>query len=253
MRMDYPKHVRDALVAYGFDEKETQTYLAGLEVGSASVLELSRKSGLPRTTLYPILEQFCRRGFFTVRMVKGKTQYVAEPPATFLKKLEDREKTFRDILPDLESLRSTEGEAVGVTMFEGSDGFRQFWQKLFRSGVKDYCLLTSASGMREYVHEEYLVKHVIATRMKLGIKSRQLLPENSMTKKVVATDHEQLRESRYLPADVKLPATVLIFGSEVAFITTRKENSVILVASGDIAVTLRTAFEMMWMGAKRAE
>jgi len=252
MRMDYPKNVRDALLAYGFDEKEAMTYLAGLEVGSATVLELSRKSGLPRTTLYPILEQFCRRGFFQMRKVKGRTQYAAEPPATFLKKLEDREKTFRDILPDLETLHSTKGETVGVTMFEGSDGFRQFWQKLFRSGVKDYCLLTSVSGMREYVHEEYLVKHVIATRLRLGIKSRQLLPENAMTRKVVATDKDQLRESRYLSPDAKLPATVLIFGSEVAFITTRKENSVILVASGDIAVTLRTAFEMMWMGAKRA-
>ncbi len=252
MRMTFPKHVRDALLSYGFDEKETKIYLAGLELGSATVLELARRTGLARTTIYPIVEALRHRGFFRLRKEKGHTHYVAEPPGTFLRRLEEREQTFRAILPSLEALHGTAGDAVGVTMYEGSDGFRQFWQKLFQSGVKDYCLLTSAVGMREYVHEEYLVKHVIATRMKLGIKSRQLLPENATTRKVVATDAQQLRESRYLPADVTLPATLLIFGNEVAFVTTRKENSVILVASGDIAVTLRTVFELLWGCSKPA-
>ncbi len=244
------RRVREALISYGFDDKESTIYLAGLQAGSITVLELSRHTELPRTTLYPILENLCRRGFFRLRKVKGRTQYAAEPPATFLKRLEDREKTFREILPDLESLCATTGESAGVTMYEGTDGFRQFWQKLFHSGVKEYCLLTSAIGMREYVREEYLIKHVVATRMKLGIKSRQLLPENTQTKKVVATDAYQLRESRYLSSSVKLPATILVFGNEVAFITTRKENSVILVASGDIAVTLRSTFDLLWISAK---
>lgn len=253
MRVTYSKRLLDGLAAYGFDDKESRIYLAGLEIGAASVLDLSRRTALPRTTLYPILENFCRRGFFQLRKIKGRTAYAAEPPATFLKRLEDREKTFRDILPDLEGLRGAAGDAVGVTMYEGSEGFRQFWQKLFRSGVKEYRLLTSVTGLREYAHEEYLVKHVITERMRLGIKSLQLIPENALTKKVVATDARQLRESRYLPPDVTLPATTLIFGNEVAFITTRKENSVILVASGDIAVTLKTAFDLMWAGAKSSK
>lgn len=253
MRMEYPKRVRDALAAYGFDEKESAVYLAGLELGSATVLDLSRRTALPRTTLYPVLENLCRRGFFRLRKVKGRTQYAAEPPGTFLKRLEDREQTFRDILPDLEALRADASEAVGVTMYEGSDGFRQFWQRLFRSGVKEYRLLTSALGLRDYVHEEYLVKHVIAERLRLGIKSLQLIPENAATRKIVATDSKQLRESRFLSPDIQLPATILVFGNEVAFVTTRKENSVILVASGDIAVSLRSAFETMWAGAKKTE
>lgn len=253
MHMDYPKRVREALEAFGFDERESCAYLAGLELGSATVLELSRKTGLPRTTLYPTLENLCRRGFFRMRKVKGRTQYAAEPPGTFLKRLEDRQETFRDILPELEALRGDAKEPVGVTMYEGTEGFRQFWQRLFRSGVKEYCLLTSALGLRDYVREEYLVKHVVTERLRLGIKSRQLIPENAATRKIVATDAKQLRESRFLPPDTQLPATVLVFGDEVAFVTTRKENSVILVASGDIAVSLRSSFETMWAGAKKTE
>lgn len=252
MRMVINDDLRDALAAFGFDDKESQIYLAGLQIDSATVLELAKQTGLPRTTIYPIIENLRRRGYFRLRKEKGHTHYVAEPPATFLKRLEERQEKFKDILPSLEALRGTKGDAVGVTMYEGSDGFRQFWQKLFRSGVKEYCLLTSAVGLREYVHEDYLIKHIIATRMKLGIKSRQLIPENLTTKKIVANDGEELRESRFLPASISLPATMLIFGKEVAFVTTRKENSVILVASGDIAVTLQSSFELMWQSAKPA-
>lgn len=250
MRMVIPDDLRDALSAFGFDDKESQIYLAGLQIDSATVLELAKQTGLPRTTIYPIIENLRRRGYFRLRKEKGHTHYVAEPPTTFLKRLEERQEKFKDILPSLEALRGTQSDTVGVTMYEGSDGFRQFWQKLFRSGVKEYCLLTSAVGLREYVHEDYLVKHIIATRLKLGIKSRQLIPENLTTKKIVANDAQELRESRFLPSSVVLPATMLIFGHEVAFVTTRKENSVILVASGDIAVTLQTTFELMWQSAK---
>jgi hypothetical protein len=188
-----------------------------------------------------------------MRKETGRTHYVAEPPATFLRHLEERERAFREILPSLDSLHGAVNDAVGVTMYEGSEGFRYFWQKLFRSGVKEYCLLTTGVGMREYVHEEYLVKHVIAERMRLGIRSRQLLPENMSTRKIVVKDKEELRESRFLPSDIKLPATILVFGNEAAFVTTRKENSIILVASGDIAVTLRATFELMWRCAKPTE
>jgi sugar-specific transcriptional regulator TrmB len=62
--MTYPKHVREALLSFGFDEKEAKIYLAGLEIGSGSVLGMARRTGLARTTIYPIIENLCRRGFF---------------------------------------------------------------------------------------------------------------------------------------------------------------------------------------------
>ncbi len=251
MRMTINDDLCEALIAFGFDDRESKIYLAGLAIGSGTVLEFAKQANLPRTTIYPIIENLQRRGYFQLRIEKGHTHYVAEPPSTFLKRLEEREEKFKELLPSLEALRGTTHDNIGVTMYEGSDGFRQFWQKLFRSGVKEYCLLTSAVGLREYVHEDYLIKHIIASRIKLGIKSRQLIPENLITKKIVANDQKELRESRFLPTNISLPATMLIFGNEVAFVTTRKENSVILVASGDIAATLHATFELLWLTAKQ--
>ena len=250
MRMPFPSELKRALTSFGFDEKEAVIYLAGLERSSASVLNIARRSGLARTTIYPIIENLRRRGYFRLKKTQGRVQYIALEPEAFLQKLEERQNTFQAILPMLSALRSTAHEKIGVTMYEGTDGFKQFWQRLFQSGVKEYCLLTTGVQLLEYVKEPYIVKRIIAERIRRGIKSRQLTPENRETKRFAAKDPQELRETRFLASTVSIPATILLFGDEAAFITTRKENSVILVASGDAAATLRTMFELLWQNAK---
>lgn len=250
MRMPFPSDARHALQSFGFDDKESVIYLAGLERDAASVLDIARRTGLARTTIYPIIENLRRGGYFRLRKTKGRVLYVAERPETLLIKLEERQRTFQAILPMLSALHGTAHERIGVTMYEGTDGFKQFWQQLFASGVKEYCLLTTGIGLLEYVKEPYMVKRIIAERMRRGIVSRQLIPRTRETQRFVAKDRAELRASRFLPSEVKLPATILLFGNEAAFVTTRKENSVILVTSGDISVTLRTMFELLWRNAE---
>lgn len=248
--MNYPPEFVEALKQFGFNDKEAKIYLAGLELGSTSVLELSRRTRLPRTTLYPILEDLRRRGFFRYGKQKRRSVYTAESPSTLEKQLLAREKVFSGIVPRLEAMVGTVREGAGVTLFEGSDGFRQLWRKIFRSGVKEYRLITSAAGLIDFVSEPYLIKNIIAERKKRGIKSLQLIPASPLGKKIVAKDYFELRESRFLPRDAQLPATIIIFGDEVAFITTRKENTMILVTSGETAITHRALFNLLWSSAR---
>lgn len=248
--MSSSKELNRALVAFGFDEKEASLYLAGIELGEASVLELSRLTKLPRTTLYPMLESLCRRGYFRLKSIQGRKKFVANPPDLFIKHLVDRQERFREILPLFEALKAHDPESVGVTIYEGTEGFKQFWQQIFQSGVKEYCLLTTGVHMLDYVKEPYLLKHIIDERLKRGIRSRQLIVETAEARSFTKRDATELRESRFLPPDAKVPATMLLFGNDVAFITTRKENSVILVTSGDASITLRTMFELLWSCAK---
>jgi len=169
MRMEYPKGLRAALLAFGFDEKEATLYLAGLEIGSGGVLELARRTGLARTTIYPIVEQLRRRGFFRRKTIKGHPHYVAEPPHALLERFEERQRAFAEILPDLQMLHASARDAVGVTVYEGSEGFKQFWRNVIASGVREYCLLTSGKNMLEYVHQPYLVDRIIGNRVKAKV------------------------------------------------------------------------------------
>lgn len=248
-RMQYPSHLVGVLRAFGFDAKESRVYLAGLELGPTTVLELSRRTQLARTTLYPILEDLRQRGFFRLGKTKRGSVYVAEPPSVLERQLQERTVEFASVLPQLTALRGTVHEGAGVSLYEGSEGFRQLWQKIFRSGVKEYYILTSGVGLLEFVKEPYLVDRIIAERIKRGIHSKQLIVDSMTARKIIAKDHEEFRESRLLPRGTTLPATILIFGEEVAFMTTRRENTMVLIASGETAVSLRTLFDLLWVGA----
>lgn len=87
---------------------------------------------------------------------------------------------------------------------------------------------------------------MIKERLKNKILSKQLIHDSREARKIVAKDTEEFRESRFLPNTISLPCTVLIFADEVAFFTTRKENTMILLASGDVALTYKTLFDLIW-------
>jgi len=249
--MQYSGQLVNALRAVGFDAKEARVYLAGLELGPTTVLELSRRTQLARTTLYPILEDLRQRGYFRLGKTKRGSVYAAEPPSVLERQLQERTVEFTTMLPQLTALRGTVHEGAGVSLYEGSEGFRQLWQKIFRSGVKEYAILTSGVGFLEFVKEPYLVDRIIAERIRRGIRSKHLIVDSSTARKIVTRDHEELRESRLLPRGTTLPATILIFGEEVAFMTTRRENTMVLIASGETAISLRTLFDLLWASAER--
>ncbi|MFH1712443.1 MAG: helix-turn-helix domain-containing protein [Patescibacteria group bacterium] len=252
----YVKHSPElikAVKAFGLDTKEAEIYLAGIELGPASVLDLARRTEMARTTLYPILEKLRRLGLFRYAKQKKRSQYIAVPPTALLQLLSEREHTLIEAIPQLEALHGTVHEGAGVTLYEGTDGFKQLWQKIYRSGVKEYRNLTTGVGLLDYVKEPYLVERIIAERLERGIKSYQLIPETTLGKRIVKKDKDEMRESRFLPADAEIPASMLIFGDDVAFITTRAENTMILVASGETARTHKTMFDLLWQCAKKPE
>ena len=185
--------------------------------------------------------------------MKKKAVYTAEDPGVLDRKFKDRQSIFSQIAPELEEIREMYSGTPTMTFYEGTEGFKRMWKRLYRSGVKEYRMITTGVGMLDYVKEPYLLKSVIAERLEKKIKSYQLIPETSETRKIVKRDPKELRESRFLPENISLPATIIVFGEEVAFITTRKENAMILVASGDVAVTCRTMFDLLWQCAKMPE
>ena len=249
--MRYPVELLKGLEAYGLDSKEAKVYLAGLELGDASVLELARRTEFPRTTLYPILEKLTTRGVFREGKQKSTTVYLAEAPAQLLEKMHERKERLEESLPALQMLQETTRGGPGVTFYEGTEGFKRLWKQILHSGIKEYRLLTSGVGLRDYVKEPYLIHRVVEERKKHGIRSLQLIRDSRAAREIVDKDAQELRESRLLPQEVELPATVIIFAEQVAFITTRKENTMIILASGDVARTYKTLFDLVWEKAEK--
>lgn len=250
MRMDHLPNLIAGLKAFGLDEKEAAIYLAGLRVGPATVIELAHHAKLPRTTVYSILEKLVGDDLFHVGKRKKHTVYTAENPQCLEKIFQEKQIVFQSTMPKLEEVSKLFSGEPNILLYEGTDGFKQMWKDLFLSGTKEYRMITGGMGMLEYVHEPYLIKKIIAERIKRGIKSKQLIIDSRYTQTIVAKDQKELRESRLLPTGSQVPASIIIFNDKIAYITSRRENVMILLASGDVAITFRTVFDLLWQVSK---
>lgn len=250
MRMDNSQNLISGLKAFGLDDKEAAVYLSGLQTGPATVIELSRRTKLPRTTIYSILEKMVGQNLFHIGKKKKYTVYTAENPECLEKIFQEKQIVFENIMPKLEEVSKLFSGTPNIMLYEGTDGFKQMWKDLFISGAKEYRMITGGMGMLEYVHEPYLVKKIIAERIKRGIKSKQLIIESRYSNSIIAKDQKELRESRLLPPGSQVPASIIIFDNKIAHITTRRENVMVLLTSGDVAITYRTMFDLLWQGAR---
>jgi len=112
----------NTLKRLGLTEYESRAYIALLEHGEADALEISRRSGVPRTRIYDILSKLESRGF--IQGLKGTrpTIYIALPPSHTLKPLKDSiVKDLEDALNDLEQLylRNSSPQRYHVWLFRG--------------------------------------------------------------------------------------------------------------------------------------
>src|SRR4051812_8491190 len=68
------------LTDFGLSDKEALVYLTSLELGSSSVLKISKLSGLKRPTVYLIVDSLITKGLMSIEVKGFKKQYVAESP-----------------------------------------------------------------------------------------------------------------------------------------------------------------------------
>lgn len=122
----------------GLSEKESQVYLALLQVDSESIQEIAKNTGINRTTVYPVLESLAQKGLVGEIQDGKKTLYQAASPErleTFVERqkvlLEEKSKRLKDIIPQIKGIQRKEGERPVIKFFEGRDGVVSAYEEFY--------------------------------------------------------------------------------------------------------------------------
>ena len=122
----------------GLNEKEASVYLALLQYDNASVIDISGKTKINRSTTYTILESLSKKGLVSETTVGKKTRYQAESPErleTFVERqkvlLDEHSKRLKDIIPQIKSVQREIGEKPTVQYFEGKEGIFALNESIF--------------------------------------------------------------------------------------------------------------------------
>ena len=112
----------EILENFGLSRGEIKVYLALLELGSAQVGQIIEKSGLVSSAVHRSLQKLIERGFASY-IKRGKIkQYQAAPPKEILHFIDEKRKSFVDILPQLETKQKLAKEKQEAEIFEGTSG-----------------------------------------------------------------------------------------------------------------------------------
>lgn len=239
--------IQDTLQSFGLEEKEKKIYLALLELGDSTVLQVSRKSGVKRPTAYLVLRSLEEKGFISRVLQDKKTVYSPQHPQKLITEAELRLKELRETVPQLETLMQKEGKPR-VTIYEGKIQLDRAYDEAFL--VKGEILFISNSK----VSLELFAKSFNKLQYKIfspEFRFREIVDESQESRAYAQKVSGPYREIRFIPKEL-LPfeTDIGIFGNNALITSVKKEYFTIRIESEEIAQAFRTIFELMWRATK---
>lgn len=230
----------------GFKEKEAKVYAAALGLEKGTVQEIAKKAGIKRTTAYSILEALKKKKAVFQTKMKKRTYFVAEDPAEILEHAKEVMERFSDSIEAAPPRGLDSAGKPKILFLSGAEGFKKIWNSIFKSGIREYLIMTDPREMLSFVQKGYITERIIKEKIRRGIKSRQLIAFSEYAKEIIAKDAQENRVSKVLPHIYKIPFTAIVFGEKTALISPALEDVILIIESASFAKTQRSLFEMLW-------
>lgn len=246
--------MKNELKAIGLTDKEIDIYLAGLKLGPTNAQYLASASGVKRPTVYFIIDQLKKRGMVNQSIRGKKKVYEMASPEKLRKfieeekeKLEKKEQEINKIISSLQVMACKSEFASDIKIYEGYDATMEALIELGKTKSPTYSFYSS----HYFPLEDYdKIKKTIAefNKVKRMAKSKLYIITDQMplTSKFFPSADAEIREFRFLPDDIKLPAMVDIGDDVVALSSVRDGYSCIVIKNKTIADTLRIIHSVLW-------
>jgi sugar-specific transcriptional regulator TrmB len=238
-------NTKQTLEQFGLHGRKADVYLAALELGGASVIDISRKANIKRTTAYDILLDLKNDGLIS-ETVKGKKRlFFGEDPEKIKKDLEKKEALFSEILPQLKSIYNVKGTKPKIKFYEGKEGLMEAYDDALKYSGE--ILAFGSEDVRNNLGEDW-IEWYIKKRVKKNVRVRAILPETKyLAESIVARDREHLRICKLIKKE-KYPFSIEvdIYGFQKVALISSKEMMAVIIESAEINNTLKWIFELAW-------
>ncbi len=235
------------LTKLGFSEKEAKLYLACLEVGSGTVLQISKRSEIPRGSAYDILEEMLEKGYVSKIHKNKHIVFSAVDPEVLKDRFEDRVRDLEIALPELKGLFNKQSQPK-VRYFEGIDGVKRVYEDTLTATTE---ILNYANSKEIRIHWSNYDNEYVKKRIKKKIFLKGIAPDDEFGIQVKKEDKKSMREIRLLSnKEFSFTNEINIYDNKVAIVSFQNEPIGIIIESQEIADTQRDIFKMAWAFAK---
>lgn len=230
----------------GLSKRENKTYLSLLELGSTTVSHIVRKTGIPSSKIYEVLERLQSKGLVSYVLIRGVRHYQASNPKIILQHLDEKREKIRKILPILIAKQKL-AKKQSVELYEGQKAVFTMFTNLIRDGRRNEPYLIFSVGEEIKSQRIHRFFKILSARRKVrGMDVRLLRTERnrpSWKKK-----HTKVK-IRYTPFD--FPQGITVFRDTVIVLTWEEVPYAIKIDSEVFANSFRKFFLQLWKSAKR--
>jgi len=232
------------LTELGIEKKQAEVYLACLELGSASVQELSEKSGVKRTSIYNFLEEMKTHGLLSEIKNGNKTLLIAEDPNNLVKQAEAKFTLMKEALPDLMSIYNLPGNKPKVLFFPGIEGIKKVYIEHILASSEHIYGFSDYEKMFEAIDEEWWWPFPVE-RVRKGMKFYSIAKKGKWGELVRSKDVQQMRETK-LVEDVEFDTEINIFGNKVALMSFRRPYAAVVIEDRAIVASMKSVWKLLW-------
>lgn len=240
----------------GFSAKEAKIYVALLELGEATALQLATKTELNRATTYVILENLLNQGLVNNLIKKKKTCFIIESPRQILDLL-NKEKTIIDnkfvtaekIMSEMELLGKLTQARTKVKFYEGKAGIQLIQKDILKSKAKSFDNIFHINEALKHFpvkpddHRQSIVRKNIKGRTIVIYDSKKTIPKYPT---------HSLEERKYLPGDkFSFLADFTFYKNKAAMISYKDNLMGVIIENKALVDGLKVLFELAWQGAEK--
>lgn len=235
----------------GLSDNEAKVYMAMLELGPATVLEISAKAGVNRPTTYVQIESLKRQGLVSTQ-TKGKKQlFIPESPEQLefvlnqeQKEIEQKKEELAKMLPELSTLFNLSDQKPQVRFFEGREGLLKMHSELLKTKTEEVVSFVSIDGLHK-TFPDY-PRTLSLKRVQKGIKSR-IIYTNSGEPEMKRYDEKLLREAKYVsPSNFPFKSDMAIYGDKISISALEGKAVGVLIIHRELADSFRALFNLLW-------
>lgn len=242
-------NIESILRSLGFAESEQKTYLAALEHGSSTVLDLSKSTHLSRQATYTAIETLTKRGLMSSMLTGKKRYYAAEHPERLLDYAKRRATEVAEQIASLErslpelALRMG-GERPVVKVYEGEEGIRTVLDEMQHSNIRESFEITDLDAMYAILKPEDLLP-MRSKLKKTGIHINGLYAGAASPKIADSERYALPKESQ------NFKSNVTIYGNKIALVTFEGKMHSVIIESEALAQTMIILFKLAFKTAQQ--
>ncbi len=244
------------LQSFGFSGKESDVYIALLELGKATVSKISLNAGINRTTGYDILNSLVSKGVVSISGKEPRQEYAAESPKAitlYLRSVAEQMafhiKKSEELLPELDLLYAKKNRPK-IRFYEGVAGLKNVYEDTLTSSepIRAYATVDDMHNTLPNYFPEYYKR-----RVQKNIAIRAIVPETPTGKERKSHDSEEKREIALVPANKYLFSPEINIYDNKVMIASWREKLGIIIESEEIADAMKKIYELAWAEAKRLD